>query len=175
MKKLAITILIFMLAVNFSFAGFSVKYRGKHFNLSEIKGQVNYLLAKHSEFLKNMQARFSRFEKHFFRYTGFMNETATNNFFKRIQYSIRNRTSPRAQSGIIMISYTSVISINGNTKAVSYSYSSNGKKIRLIKQTYNNGSLLKADYEYNIYGRLLRVKEYKGNRLIQKRNHKLII
>ncbi len=177
MKKITLILTILIFALSAGFTSQRLAYNGKVYDISKITGQVNYLLAKHETFLKHIFSKkhISTFAKGFFRYTGFMNENTTQNFFRNLEYRIKSGNAPGAKNGVTMISYTSVVSINGETKAVSYSYSSNGKNIQLIKQTYNKGTLLKAQYEYNINGKLLKVREYKNNELINNKNHKLLI
>ena len=104
--------------------------------------------------------------------TSFTRERMTRNFFQTIKASVEEGRIP---GGLMRMSYTSMTSINGQFKAVHYSYNVDGKNVTLVRSTNNNGNVLKAVYQYNRSGKLLDIREYKGDQLLHKKEHEIKI
>ena len=135
--------------------------------LAGVKDQINYLLAVHQKaWQKNDMA--NGFSKHFFMNSAFTRERTANRFFRMVQANIERGAYANA-GGYTMMSYTSIMSFNGKTTAVSYQFAQNGGTVHFAKQAYINGQMLKAVYDYDTNGQLMNVKEYRNNRLIQKK------
>ncbi len=152
------------------------KPRSNKINISTVEGQIAYLMKAHQRFLnqqfQSMERDLDPFDRDFFVNISFMKDRTTNNFFKTIKANVEKGNVP---SGLMQISYTSYTSINGKYTGVHYEYKSDGKNVILIKATNNNGNILKAIYNYNTKGKLLDVKEYRGDTVISKKVHTIKI
>jgi hypothetical protein len=142
--------------------------------LVPVEWQMNKLLAEHQKYLETIfNRRFDPFDKAFFTDMGFMDNVHTVHFFKTLQADIESGNIPRNE--IVQASYTNMTYINGKISGVTYQYTTNGKNVTLIKDTYNNGTMLKAVYYYDISGKLLNAREFRGNELINEDSRKLTI
>ncbi len=145
-------------------------------NISTVEGQIIHLMKAHQRFLnhrfQSMEKDLDAFDRDFFVNINFMKDRSTNNFFKTIKANVEKGNVP---NGLMQISYTQYTSINGKYTGVHYEYKSDGKNVILIKAANNNGNVLKAIYNYNTKGKLLDVKEYRGDKVISKKVHTIKI
>lgn len=174
-KKIFILFILFIFSISLFSQNKYIKFDGKDYNIETIEGQISLLLAKHEKFLREIVSSFriTDFEKSFFTNLDFINDINTKNFFNNLQKKFINRDASRNGS-VMMISYTSYSNINGKISSINYEYKASGDKIHLIKQTFNDGKLLKAVYEYDVSGKLLNAHEYRDNKLINKKSHNVI-
>lgn len=135
-----------------------------------INQQVFKLLQDHQSFLNQYfkKSSLSSNEKDFFSNINFMKDNMTQNFFQNIKANIE---SGRTAIGLMQLSYTKFVSINGHFTGVQYSYKSDGKNIFLSKSSNLNGKILKTIYNYNPKGKLLRVEHFGDNKLQLKKEH----
>lgn len=170
MKQLIVSF-IFILSISFTF-----------FNCSQAKEiqtvdqQMSQLLLEHQKYLnrqfKSMSQPISSFERNFFINMSFMKDNMTQNFFHQIKSNIENGRIP---GGLMQVSYTKYVSINGKFTGVHYAYKSDGKNITLTKSTNQNGKMLKSIYNYNQKGKLLKVQHFDNNKLRLKKEHTIKI
>ena len=109
------------------------------------------------------------FEKNFFLYTGFLQDSHIQNFFHNVEADISRSGKP----GYTMMSYTSISLVNGQSRSIQYTYQSNGKDITLVKQTNDNGNLLKSVYYYDIESQSLKAGDYRENNIIHEKVYKI--
>jgi hypothetical protein len=172
MKKLLLIATAGMIAV--SMYAVSQGYNRHEHTLIPVEWQMNKLLVEHQKYLETLfNPRFDPFDRAFFTDMGFMDNVRTIHFFKTLQADIESGNIPANE--IIQASYTNMTHINGKISGVTYQYSSNGKNVTLVKDTYNNGTMLKAVYYYDISGKLLNAREFSGNKLINEDSRKLTI
>ncbi|GMT48482.1 MAG: hypothetical protein IEMM0008_0021 [bacterium] len=185
MKRLKLIISLAIITVSIGTCGFtekqpqqrnSKKIASGKININTIEGQIVYLMKAHQRFLNqhfgSMEKELDAFDRDFFVNIHFMKDGATNSFFKTIKANVEKGNIP---SSMMQISYTRFTSINGKYTGTHYEYKSDGKNVVLIKATNNNGNILKAIYNYNTKGKLLNVKEFKGNEMISKKVHSIEI
>ncbi len=140
-----------------------------------LEKQISYLLNEHSNYVKAQFKTIStldEFDRAFFEQTQFIQNNSARNFFRSVQSSLRNNN---LSGGVMSISYTSLTVVNGKYAGIQYSFHSDGKNVTISKSANNNGKVIKALYQYDTKGRLLDVKEYKGDKLFSKKTHKIII
>jgi hypothetical protein len=172
MKKLLLIAAMGMIAV--LMYAVSRGYNRHDHELVPVEWQMNKLLVEHRKYLETIfDPRFDPFDRAFFTDMGFMDNVRTINFFKTLQADIKSGNIPANE--IIQAAYTNMTYINGKISGVTYQYSSNGKNVTLVKDTYNNGTMLKAVYYYDISGKLLNVRDFRGNELINADSRKLTI
>lgn len=149
--------------------------------VNPIERNITDLMIQHQNYLdrlfKEMNVSFAReinsFDRTFFTEVGFLNDVQAVNFFNNVESSLEKGIIPRS-NGVMSISYSKYVNINGAVTGVNYSYNSDGKVVTLVKSTDTNGSLDKAVYRYDIKGRKLDVKEFKGRNLVDENIQKLI-
>ncbi len=181
MKQLKLIVSLIIITVSIGTCGFTEeqpqkrnakKIASSKININTVEGQIAYLMKAHQRFLnqqfQSMEKDLDAFDRDFFVNINFMKDRSTNNFFKTIKANVEKGNVP---SGLIQISYTQYTSINGKYTGVHYEYKSDGKNVILVRATNNNGSVLKAIYNYNTKGKLLDVKEYRGDKVISKKVH----
>ncbi len=138
--------------------------------------QINELIAEHERFMNEQfkieSKEFNDFDKIFFTDFTFMKSDRTVDFFKRVSDNIESGRLPHGNDEV-SIEYTGYSNINGKTTGINYRYTSDGKKITLVKDTLNNGKTLEDVYNYDIHGKLLTSQEIKDGKIITTATHKL--
>ena len=177
MTRFKSKILLIMILMPLAFASFSfAKSPGNGY--VSVDNQINRLLAMHRKYLNDLFVssgnEMDNFDKYFFTDFSFMNDPSTKNFFRTLQYDLESGKLP-GPDGAVMISYSNYVSINGKTTGVTYNYTSDGNKIILVKGTYNNGSMVRAVYNYDVHGKRLNAREYIGKKLFNNNTHKIDI
>lgn len=149
---------------------------------SKISAQFEQLIMEHQKFVQaayttgnsgKVNASYNpaayKFEKDFFLYTSFLHDANIQSFFRNVEADI----SRNGQAGYTMMSYTNFVMVNGQSHTVQYTYQSNGKDITLVKQTNNNGNLLKSVYFYDINTQSLKADDYRENNIIHQKVYKI--
>jgi type II secretory pathway pseudopilin PulG len=149
---------------------------------SQLGAQLEQLLMEHQKFVMaayksestgKINASYTpaalSFEKDFFLYTNFLHDANIQNFLHNVEADI-NRNG---KTGYTMMSYTSISLVNGQSRSIQYAYQSNGKDITLVKQTDNNGNLLKSVYYYDINTQSLKANDYRQNNIIHEKIYKI--
>lgn len=140
----------------------------------QIKLTFEKLIQEHQQFIQHaysgqssglVSAAYTAADKDFFMYTGFLQDANIQNFF----HSVEDDMSQSGHAGYTMMSYTSFISMGGQNHAIQYTYQSNGNNITFVKQTNENGQLLKSVYHYDIKSQSLKADDYRQNRVIQEK------
>lgn len=172
MKRLIIIFVLTVFSLNLS--SITKAQRQVETNLNTIDGQIFYLLQAHQQYLnsrfKQLERELNAFEKDFYTHIGFLNDANAKSFFKTIQSNIQQNPNFK---GYMQIAYTSFTSINGKVTGVHYQYLNDGQNVTVIKATNENGKTLKAIYNYDTRGKLLNVKEFKNDTLIDETKHKI--
>lgn len=134
-----------------------------------INDQINCLLEIHQKSLNSIfreaNNSLDSFDKLFFTDFSFMNHNTARQFFDNIQVNLQNGSLP-VHKGMTMVSFSEYSNINGKVTGVNYRFTSNGQNIQLLKGTYKDGKLIKAVYNYDLQGKLLKTKEIKGDKII---------
>ncbi|MDH4261865.1 MAG: hypothetical protein OEV78_02335 [Spirochaetia bacterium] len=154
------------------------KNKGK----SRISAQLEQLMMEHQKFVQasydgQMKGKVNAlytpasmaFEKDFFQYTNFLHDANIQNFLHNVEADI-NRSG---KTGYTMMSYTSISLVNGQSRSIQYTYQSNGKDITLVKQTNNNGNMLRSVYYYDIDSQSLKADDFRENNIIHEKVYKI--
>jgi major membrane immunogen (membrane-anchored lipoprotein) len=99
----------------------------------------------------------------------FLQDGQIQSFLRNVEHDIERSGS----TGYTMMSYTSYIITNGQTHSVQYQYQSNGKDITLVKQTNNNGKLLRSVYFYDLDSGSLKADDFMENQKIHEKVYKI--
>ncbi|MDH5680201.1 MAG: hypothetical protein OEZ36_01325 [Spirochaetota bacterium] len=152
-----------------SHPGHGITYTHKH---EPFEAALINILKKHQTLLKikldELDSEIEDMDRAFLIDTSFTGERMTKSFFHTIKANIESGKMPR---GLMHMSYTKFVSINGQFKSIHYSYRVRGEKVILTRATNNNGNVLRAVYQYNQSGNLLNIQEYKGNKLLSDKSH----
>ena len=155
------TLFLSLLLTNVSFS------QKRKVNLNTIEGQIQYLLLLHQKDMKSF--RYSNFERAFFNDFQFMSQFQGQSFFRQVATSLKNSN----RRGRIFMSYTSSRFVHGKAYSVSYTFQSNGSNAVLVKQTNNNGKLLKAIYNYDVNIKNLQINEIKNKKFLFQKEYKI--
>ena len=167
-----IRILLAMLVGAFLLNPMIVKSKKSEYTLVSLEGQFQYLMAQHHNFIRKQNKIFSEFEKMFFSDFKFVTEKTVSDFFRQIKTAnLKEKEDDIYRS--ITVTHMNMIISNGKYHTVNYIYQSDGRNIRFTKYTDDNGSILKAVYEFSPNGKLLKAKEYKNRSLMQKKLYQI--
>ena len=181
MIKKIITIITAIIFIGIAGQSFGVNQKKRK---SQVGIQLERLLLEHQKFINavyttdasgNTSSRGSlrnaslTYEKDFFLFTNFLNDGPIQNFLKNVENDI-NRSG---KTGYTMMSFTNFVSINGQKRSIQYTYQSNGRDIILVKQSNENGNLLKSVYYYDIDTQSLKAEDFKENNIIHEKVYKI--
>jgi len=179
-KKLSLFTLVAVIAT--MTIAFQIHAVEKNKNKSKVRAQFEQLIMEHQKFVQaayqvensgKVNASYNpaayAFEKDFFLYTSFLHDANIQNFLHNVEADI----SRNGQAGYTMMSYTSMSLVNGQSRSIQYTYQSNGKDITLVKQTNNNGSMLKSVYYFDINSQSLKADDYRENNIIHQKVYKI--
>jgi major membrane immunogen (membrane-anchored lipoprotein) len=179
MKKIKILLTLNVLAVVLAgFTSFQVHATGKNVKNTQVRAQLARLMQEHQAFLQTAygnssvvrrNAAYGHFEQNFFMNVSFLQDGQIQSFLRNVEHDIERSGRP----GYTMMSYTSHIMTNGQTHTVQYQYQSNGKDITLIKQTNNNGKLLRSVYFYDLDNGSLKADDFMENQKIHEKVYKI--
>ena len=150
----------------------------KHSRNAQISVQFQRLLQEHQHFIQtvysvqntpNANVTLAKFEQDFFLNTAFLQDANIQNFFRSVEADM----DQTGKAGYTMMSYTNFIMIGGQTRSIQYTYQSNGNDITLVKQTNDNGNLLKSVYFYDINTKSLKADDYKANEVVHEKVYKI--
>jgi major membrane immunogen (membrane-anchored lipoprotein) len=179
MKKIKILLTFTVLAaVLAGFAGFQAHAIGNNAKNTQVRIQLARLMQEHQTFLQTAygntgvvkkNASYGHFEQNFFMNVSFLQDGQIQSFLRNVEHDIERSGS----TGYTMMSYTSYIITNGQTHSVQYQYQSNGKDITLVKQTNNNGKLLRSVYFYDLDSGSLKADDFMENQKIHEKVYKI--
>jgi|GEM_PF-2100083 len=161
---------------------FQTHAAGKKHGKSQVSAQFQQLIREHQKFIQaaydnqageKVNASYNpaayELEKDFFLYTSFLQDTSIQNFLHNVEADINQS----GNAGYTMMSYTSISMVNGKSRSIQYTYQSNGKDITLVKQTSNNGTMLKSVYYYDIPSQSLKANDYRQNNIVHEKIYKI--
>lgn len=140
---------------------------------SQLDTHLQKLITMHRSHMQGVlkNASYDGFTKTFFTEAAFLENRQSVRFLKQVQAQVAaSRENPNLRSSM---SFTRMTVVNGQYRAVQYNFAAVKDRVVLSRMVNHNGEMLKSVYNYDINGRLLKVKDSSGERVIEEKLYKI--